>query len=206
MRIFFPIIDNGMQLVQADYTFSLAHSLLAGAFFGHQVTIGRISYPYPDGAMNYATNMFLRSDADRLVTIDADLSFDPIHIKKLLAHEMPFVAGIYPKKQIGLEFPIEPLPETDPLRDPAEVVKVASVARGFTSIHRSVFEKFIAAGLCETYVDVQTGKPAWQFWKNQVGGHSEDFNFCERWRSIGGDVWIDKTITARHHGSAAFPL
>jgi len=32
----------------------------------------------------------------------------------------------------------------------------------------------------------------------------EDWNFCRRWRELGGAVWLDPTIELQHHGATVF--
>ena len=34
--------------------------------------------------------------------------------------------------------------------------------------------------------------------------YSEDWTFCENWRDLGGQVWIDKRILLRHTGTYVF--
>jgi hypothetical protein len=34
--------------------------------------------------------------------------------------------------------------------------------------------------------------------------YSEDWTFCENWRDIGGQVWIDKRVLLRHTGTYVF--
>lgn len=204
MKLFLPIIDNGMQLVQSDYAYSLAMAVSA-LCQKHEVTVARVSFPYPDGAMNLATAMFLESGCDRMLVIDGDLSFQPWHVELLLSHNLPIVAGLYPKKIAGvIEFPMMPLPNTEPLKDAADLVPVAFIARGFMAFKRDVFDVLIANK--KAHVVEMEGRNIWAFWQTQLGGHSEDLTFCETWRSIGGSVYVDKRITVNHHGSAKFPL
>ena len=33
---------------------------------------------------------------------------------------------------------------------------------------------------------------------------SEDFTFCRRWSAIGGEVWLDASISLTHAGRASF--
>lgn len=33
---------------------------------------------------------------------------------------------------------------------------------------------------------------------------SEDYTFCRRWQEIGGDIWLDPTISLNHYGSFCF--
>lgn len=50
------------------------------------------------------------------------------------------------------------------------------------------------------------GKPIVEFWKTMPGGHSEDFDFCDRWRALGGKILVDQRITAQHEGSVVYPI
>jgi hypothetical protein len=34
--------------------------------------------------------------------------------------------------------------------------------------------------------------------------YSEDWTFCENWRDIGGQVWVDKRVLLRHTGTYTF--
>lgn len=200
-RIYLPIIDNGMGLVRSSYAFSL----LAG-FSGRNIEIDRISYPYPDGSCNMATQNFLESGCDEMVIIDGDVVFSRHQIDLLLSHNEPLIFGVYPKKEIGLNFPCMAL-EGDvenPFSKDGDVCEVARTARGFMRVHRSVFEKMMPH--VEYYKDAQTGRMQYCFWKTLQGGHSEDFFFCDLWRSLGGKILIDKRCSVQHEGTAIYPI
>ena len=198
MKLFFPIVDNGLGLSRTSWGVSMFALGISSALDNCEITVESLSYPYPDGAMSIVTKLFMESDAERMITIDTDLIFTPRDVSMLLSHDVPFVAGIYPKKVRQLEFPIEPL---DPNTTPSELfapdpfapgveplVEVKSTARGFTNIHRSVFET------CGSQ------------WKNMPDGSSEDFELCQRMRAAGIKVLIDQRILLRHEGSAVYPL
>jgi hypothetical protein len=34
--------------------------------------------------------------------------------------------------------------------------------------------------------------------------YSEDWTFCENWRDIGGQVWVDKRVLLKHTGTYVF--
>jgi GT2 family glycosyltransferase len=159
----------------------------------YSVTVESISYPYPDGAMTICTDIFMKSGCDRMLIIDTDIIFEPKHVQMLLAHDVPFVSGVYPKKVRELEFPILPLDESTTCADLFKesnplLVEVAACARGFTAIKREVFETCGAT------------------WKNMPDGSSEDFELCGRMRAAGIKVLIDRRILLRHEGSAVYPL
>jgi hypothetical protein len=168
---------------------------LSGVLDDYEVTAESISYPYPDGTMCLATQMFMDGGFDRMLIIDTDVIFEPRHVAMLLSHDVPFVAGLYPKKVRGLEFPMMPLNERDipadifsddPKADP--LVEVAAIARGFCLIKREVFEKVGST------------------WKNMPDGSSEDFELCGRMRAAGIKVLVDQRVTLKHEGSAVYPI
>lgn len=141
-----------------------------------------------------------------MIIIDTDVVFRPEHLTWLLEHDEPMVFGLYPKKELGLKFPLEWLTDENPFSTALvpHLVEVKRVARGFSRIHRSVFEK-LAPHVAE-YFDEQSQSTHREFWKYLPGGHSEDFAFCDLWRFAGGKILVDQRITAQHEGSAVYPI
>lgn len=207
MKLFIPIIDNGGQKSYTAWGMSMFMLGLSNVLRGHDVVAQAISYPYPAGAMNIASNDFLETDCQKMLIIDTDESFDPRHVGHLLEHEVGIVAGLYPKKRPGLEWVCEPIDQNvNPLENTGDssLIEVARVARGFMLIDRSVFDRMRLYS--DSYTDHETGKRCFEFWKTLPGGHSEDFHFCDMWRSIGGSVYIDKRVRVYHHGPIRFPI
>ena len=171
----------------------------------YEIQADSISYPYPCGAMNIATQVFLESGADEMIVIDTDIIFHPTHVQKLLSHDVPLVFGLYPKKCPGLIFPVVSLTEAHPFtKDGPDLVEVARVARGFMRVHRSVFEQLKPH--VEKITCAETGRDQWVFWKTLPGGNSEDFAFCDLCRAHGIKIMVDQKITAQHEGSVRYPI
>lgn len=206
-KIFLPIIDNGMGLSRTSWAFSLAVACL-GVLSKHEVTLQSISYPYPDGAMNLATASFLESGCDEMLVIDTDVVFSDKLIERLLSHDEPLVFGLYPKKVVGLNFPMEPLDGDEfpfSTSDGRPVLReFKRVARGFMRVNRSVFEA-LKPHVPFEHSDIY-GKESYTFWKVMPGGHSEDYAFCDLYRSIGGKVMVDISCCAQHEGSVVYPI
>jgi len=204
--LFLPVIDNGMGLSRTSWAVCMMALCASPIFRDRRVEIQPFSYPYPDGAMNAVTADFMRSGCDELLIIDTDVVFKPHDIEWLLSHEVEVVAGLYPKKKIGLEFPCQQLEGFDFSKNPFAnpLLPVKRVARGFMRIKRGVFTKL--AQCTETYDDVETGEKCFDFWRKLAGGHSEDFYFCDTWRAIGGVVYIDQRICTQHEGHALYPI
>jgi hypothetical protein len=92
------------------------------------------------------------------------------------------------------------------------LMEVTKTGTGFLLIKRDVFEKLNAhpatkpfnndIGLPEelnpymkTYFDTAVRENRY---------YSEDWTFCENWRDIGGQVWVDKRVLLRHVGTYTF--
>jgi len=174
---------------------------------GRKATVDSFSYPYPDGAMQLATNAFLDSGHDRMIVIDTDEKFTPDCVRLLLSHDLPFISGVYPKKRPGLEFPVIPL-DSDPTPFAEDgrpyPREVARCARGFLNVHRTVFEmlaQHVPKYFCE---ETQTERNL--FWQGLPGGHSEDYAFCDLYRKHGGKILVDPRIAVLHEGSCSYPI
>ena len=92
------------------------------------------------------------------------------------------------------------------------LIEVTKTGTGFLLIKREVFEKMNAhpavrpfnndIGLPETlnpymktYFDTAVRENRY---------YSEDWTFCENWRDLGGQIWVDKRVLLRHTGTYVF--
>lgn len=151
---------------------------------------------------------FLASNSDVLVMIDHDVSWQADALLKIIDHPVDLCAGIYPKRAEPIEYPVRWIPEQD-LYAVNGLLEVEGVPGGFTKYSRACLEKMVEAYkdlnfvcsesptgfLCDVFSDLRLGN-----------GHklSEDFAFCARWRSIGGQVWFDPEIRMGHTGLKTF--
>lgn len=98
---------------------------------------------------------------------------------------------------------------------PDGLQEVACIGTGFLCVARRVFEKMIEADGEE--ISYQQDWPPYRrefaFWRQtvrEVGGRrrflTEDWNFCYRWRELGGKVFADTQVILRHAGRAIWPL
>lgn len=141
---------------------------------------------------------------------DLDIIYSPQHLEWLLSHDHPYVGGVVPKRVLGLElaiYPYDPL-ASDPLAPGVEPLIDADCGRGFVRIHRDVFD--LMKPHVHVYQDDQEANSAgawrWEFFRSKPGGHSEDFQFCEKYRSLGGKPKVDQRICVHHEGSAVYPI
>lgn len=160
-------------------------------------------------------NFLADKDATDLVMIDSDVGWEPGGLMKLLSHDVDFVAGSYPKRQDPITFMFRS--ELDQggalMGDPSTgLIEVWGMPGGFMRMKRHVAEKMVEHYQDLTALDASSpgGKvcrlfdPYW--YKTEDGNRvlSEDYAFCQRWRDIGGKVFMDASISMAHIGTKAF--
>lgn len=159
---------------------------------------------YIDLCRNALVAAFLASDASHLLFVDADVGFPASAVARLLLPQKPFIAGLYPKKTEPAAWPVEfalDYLESDPVTG---LLEASGVPTGFLLLHRSVFAAL--APHVPVYVN-QDGEPTHAYFQCEIVGQrwwGEDFNFCRRWRAIGGKVWIDPYLTLTHVGAKRY--
>lgn len=162
-----------------------------------------------DRGRDRAAAACLEGDWTHLLFIDADIDFKPTDIVRLLAADKDVAVGAYRKKNERNEFAISFLPEaTEQLEQCPDtgLVKIARAGTGFMLIKRAVFERLRDAMPELHYVDhsPRTGpREMVAYFEHVVRDGlrwSEDYTFCERWRALGGDIWMDAEIKLGHWG------
>jgi hypothetical protein len=156
---------------------------------------------YLDLIRNDLVRQFLDSKADRLLFIDADVGFPGDAVLTVSNTIRPVVAGIYPKKKSPPAWPVTFPTDMMFMDSETGLVEAAQVATGFLCIHRQVFEAmqphvplFTDDRHIQMHAYFQTGVKEGKY-------HGEDFDFCNRWRAIGGKIWIAPDITFGHVGT-----
>lgn len=155
---------------------------------------------------------FLATDCDDLVMIDSDLAWEPGGLIRLLAHDVDLVAGAYPKRKDPIEFMFRSA-EGPLMGDPTTgLVEVWGMPGGFMRARRPMLEKMAEAykdltvhdPISPTGSTVRLFDPYWFDTPNGRSAMSEDYAFCQRWRDLGGKVWMDVGIALAHIGHKAF--
>ncbi|MBV6340451.1 hypothetical protein [Candidatus Magnetobacterium casense] len=158
-------------------------------------------------ARNMCVELFLNTTCTDLIFVDSDVAFDKDAMLKLLKHDKGIVAGAYPYRKTGLEFPVVlkfDEATNNCLDEKTGLVSATGVPAGFMRINRRVFEQMAShykmerdsRGLC-TFFD--TGK---LFGDNVWYG--EDATFCKRWVEMGGEIWVEPNINFKHIGTQKF--
>jgi len=154
---------------------------------------------------------FLRSPCTDLVYLDWDVVWEKGALLKLVDHPVDFVGGIYPQRRDPITYSIRTVKEGRVLdADPKTgLCEVAGLHGGFMRLRRHVLEHMVVQ-----YRDRAFERDG-QIWVDLFGDYfyisngqrrklGEDYAFCQRWRDMGGKVWLDPSIRIGHIGSKMF--
>jgi hypothetical protein len=189
----------------APYLHSLAASVPALEAASHQTSfIREIGSPYISSARATMLRKALDSDAEAVVFIDYDLSWDASNLVKLIETEGDVVAGTYRFKKPEVEYMGSWICHADgrpKVRDADGAIAADRVPAGFLKVTRAAVRKFMRA-----YPELLYGDPerpsidlfnhgAWDgvWW-------GEDYAFSRRWRQC-GDIWLVPDLNLNHHGT-----
>jgi hypothetical protein len=156
---------------------------------------------------NIIANEFLESEAEHLLMIDSDMTFNADDVFRMLAWNQtkPIVAGVgvARKKEKVYFSSLDQDEDNNIIMDRMGLVKVKRVGTGFIMIQRSVFETMRDAHPEWKYMDQNTGKMLQSFFdfKSTPDGYvGEDYVFCDRAHEHGFTAWVDPTIKLGHMG------
>jgi len=181
-------------------------------------------------ARNAAAASFLNQpDCDYMMFIDSDISFEPDSFFSLLKADKDVVSGLYPKKYINsskVKLLAQSGPETIGDRfeevctdfateikfgkDVKTIEKVNYAATGFMLFKKRVFNQIareIPNIAYKNDIDgyMGYGDKFYDFFPCKINEQtkryeSEDYGFCNLYRSIGGEIYVDTTCNLTHYG------
>ena len=145
---------------------------------------------------------------DWIVCVDDDIGFNAADFFKLFEHGVDIVAAAPAKRHHRWdEAPaaVAKFPQGTivGMKTPAgRLWKMDAVATGFMAIKASVIDRLESVTL--PYVTEGTNVRNW-FWldminiNGEVTDEGEDYNFCRKFISVGGECWVDPDIRVRHY-------
>jgi hypothetical protein len=163
-------------------------------------------------ARNGLAARFLASDFDVMFMIDDDMGWSPGAVVRLLASNQPFVAAVGRKKSADPNddprvWCAQWLSGSAPRLDDMGAVEARRVGAAFVALDRSVLARLAAAHpewKRDGHDDMNAAQRAayHQFFQfnNDNDEVGEDYLFCDRWRALGGEVWVDPSIELAHVG------
>ena len=163
-------------------------------------------------ARNTLSAKFLHTQGStHLMFIDADIGWEPWHLLALLNADKDVVGGLYPMKSLPVKWCVNGIPGQ--VEDPeSNLIEVTKTGTGFLLIKREVFDKLNAHPAVRPFTnDIGLDTALNQYMKTYFDTavregryYSEDWTFCENWRDIGGQVWVDKRVLLKHVGTYTF--
>jgi hypothetical protein len=221
-------------LVSQHYMLSILSLIQYGSQAGFDTTIALLGHDsLVTRSRNTLVTQFLNTPvATHLMFIDADISFEPEHIHRMLAFNKDFVAGIYPLKVINWDNAALKRMTTGETFQSAPLLYVGTpcvgkdleregnfttgiyCGGGFMLLKRNVIERMIAAYPQTHYKGANAysnakGEDNYALFDCMIDPESqtyvsEDFGFCQRWRDIGGKIWLDTEGKLTHIGAYNF--
>jgi len=163
-------------------------------------------------ARNTLTAKFLHTkESTHLMFIDADIGWEPWHLLVMLNAQKDVIGGLYPMKSLPIKWCVNGIPDADQ-NDPSGLIEVTKTGTGFLLIKRDVFDKLNAHPAVKSFTNDIGLDPALNIYMKTYFDtavrenryYSEDWTFCENWRDIGGQVWVDKRVLLKHTGTYVF--
>ena len=153
-------------------------------------------------------------DYTHALLVDADVSWEPGTVERLLSYPVDFVLGAYPRRAEDQGFAVNTIPGPvqliEPLTgnpNPKGIAKINGGPGGLMRLSRNVMDKLIEAHPDRWYHQpmVKPTEKAWNFFEfiidmDRHARIGEDMNFCRLWRDTGGEVWVDPHLMLHHHG------
>ena len=162
-------------------------------------------------ARSHIFSEFFRSNHTHLLMIDDDMTWETSALHRLVFADKPLVAVAGPKKRYPLVFAAshadengKPLPMM--IDQDKSCAEVTSVGAAFMLIRRDCAEAMVKAYPDLEYVGGDS-KVSWGVFLQQIANRAylpEDFSFCQRWRKIGGKVYICPDVPLGHIGAHEF--
>jgi hypothetical protein len=171
------------------------------------------------------------SNASHFMFIDADIGFDPALVHRMLTFDEDIVAGIYPLKTLRWDAPprirdreaaetatlqyVGKLCEDEDLERRGSFATGRYCGTGFMLMKRRAIERLIEAHpesayeAAHVYAPTASRLPSYALFECMIDPVtrtylSEDFAFCQRWRDLGGKIWLDVEGSLTHTGPHHF--
>lgn len=152
---------------------------------------------------NSLVKLALEQGFDDLFFIDSDVEWEPEWVISVLSYPEPVVGGALVRKSDEKEgYTVKITDNILQWNSRNDLIEVDAVGTGFLKISRFALER--VWNMSQSYKDESgiENKMIFDIQIRQSDGEliSEDYVFCEKWKSLGYKVWLDPTITCNHIG------
>jgi SAM-dependent methyltransferase len=166
-------------------------------------------------ARNELVAAFLATDFTDMLFVDDDMGWDPKDLVRLLASDKPLIGGAGAKKvDLPDDNPAKwcfASEEGDLVQDEMGAMRIRRIGTGFVKIERRVFEELALRHpewKRNGWPDMPEAARRWYYrffmFPDDADDTGEDFYFCNAWRAMGGEVWLDPTIRLTHVGEKEY--
>ena len=211
MHIHFLIPCFGGQISEATFT-SFVRFIARAPEWGLEWSLDTLVNEslIPRGRNALVARAMHNPRATHMMFLDADIGFEPEFIPMLLQDNVDVIGGGYPKKSLPIDYVINPLVNGESDENKAEVERIGT---GFLMIKRDVFSQMADAMpelkyLDDCGLDPSINKHLYAYFECGLFGEkvfmSEDWLFCNRWRKLGGQIFISKRFALTHVGNYTF--
>jgi hypothetical protein len=156
-------------------------------------------------ARNILFHAFLRSSADVMLAVDIDQVVTPAVANRLLSHRLDVVVPVINRRISGGGPVGEPLASLD--IDADGLIEMKRIGFGVVAFSRDSIERMALAAVSsgEVFTHGDSIVPAIVSQVVQDGAWlAVDDVFSQRWRSLGGRMWLDADVSAGHVGTQVF--
>jgi len=226
-KVYLPVICYN-HTVLSHFMFSVMQLVFEGQRRGISFSLDCIYFESLIArARNAAAANFLNQpDCDYMMFIDSDISFEPESFFSLLKADKDVVSGLYPKKYINSS-KVKNLADRNLLnnyeelctdfateikldKNTKQIEEVNYAATGFMLFKKCVFSQIANEVPNIAYKNdidgyMGYGDKFYDFFPCKVNEvtkkyESEDYGFCNLYKSIGGKIYVDTTCNLTHYG------
>lgn len=197
----------GTPCYDGKVTAHYADAILSSVLLGYSKDIGIKPIYLPNQAViQYARNeilkIFLESDFDELVFIDADQAWSPEDLIKLIDSDKDFVGAPIARKAEHEMYNVKCVDHPLDIDDEGYMI-VDAIGTGMLKLTRNCIQKIWDISTPYTMdFNKSEYRMAFEIGINEKGQtFSEDNAFCFKWQSLGGNVYIDTSINPLHIGT-----
>jgi glycosyltransferase involved in cell wall biosynthesis len=149
---------------------------------------------------------FLKSGAEYLLFIDADVEFYPEAVMKMINSKKKVVCTLYRTKKLDLvvEYPIVLDNKETLLVDDNDMMKIKVGPAGLMLIHRSIFETLIEKHPELKIKNDKDDADMYDFFNSVFKDgywYGEDVSFCHMLTKLGIDIYANIGSETVHHGN-----
>jgi hypothetical protein len=145
-----------------------------------------------DARNRLAKRFLATTECKAMVFVDADISWPPGSLLKLVKSRKDVIGATYRSKQDDVHFHVHG--RIDPV---GKLYAVGGLPGGFIKISRRAFGQMKPKGYLASDNTVTHDYFPMGFHRGTYYG--EDYGFCRLYRQSGGTVWLDPSIQLRHH-------